>query len=545
MKSYEKASNLIAQLYEIIRYIPKIKILDKNKSNFSLENIIIDIICLINNLNQFENKIKFTSFQREGFLIHLLDYEIKCLLIANIISNLIDYDNMESVKFIFNKIISKLKENKKNKESSHKIITPHIVCIRYFSIFLNRFCFNYAINNNCDLLDAFNYFQSLFPEIKELYSFLFKELITFIGFCISQKYSFFIYYGEGMKLYYINYFSSRPFIDCDITLMKYLLTLPEIHNNFIHNILEYTNIDSSNNFFIKLKDSDLKHKNDDFLKNLKIEEKNLKYINSIFYFILQIVRNNESMLNLAFKYSENFRMKYKDNLFNKFLKKEIINFENIIKNQIIHHILGNKNIVQREFCVQLYTKFIPIKNYITIDFIDNILKEKCDIISSSNQLKLFSLTKNIFQFCDIDYIIDNKEKENDVNYLLNFKEHEYDILNTFISNSLLVHEKLDNKIYENLFFDKNIINFLKFYDGLICNNNYPLLTDTFFYTCSKIVCLFIKINKENNINEEYKNKITEIINNNKLEGNNSKYIKYINKLLFDKNAVNENKNIYI
>ena len=539
-ESYEKANDLLDNFYDIIRYIPKIKIIEKIRSHFSLYNIVIDIMCLINNFNKFENKTKFTSFQREGYSFELLIFEYNCLLMANTINNIIDYDKIESVKFIFNKIISKLKENKINKESSpQKFFTPHIVCIRYFSIFLNRFCFNYAINNHCDLLDSFNYFQSLFPEIKELYSFLFKELITFFGFCISQKYSFFIYYGEGMKLYHTNYFSSRPYIGCDIALMKYLLTLPEIQNNLINNILEYTNIDSSNDFFIKLKDSDLKQKDEDYLQNIKMESKNLKYINDIFYFILQIIRNNDAMINLAFKYSERFRMKYKDNLLEKFLKKEMKNFENILKNQIIHLILGNGNIVKRESCVKLYTDFAPLRNYINIDFIDNILKEKCDIISSPNQLKHFSLKKNIFQFCDIDYIISSNEKEIAINYLLDFKENEFNILNTFISDSLLLQEKLDNKIYENFFSDKNIILFLNFYEGLICNSNYPLLTDTFFYTCSKIVCLYIKINKEKNINEEYKNKITEIINNNKLEGNNLKLIKYINRLLFDKDEINE------
>jgi hypothetical protein len=194
-------------------------------------------------------------------------------------------------------------ENKKNKENSpQKFFTPHIMCIKYFSIFLNRYCFNYAINNNCDLLDAFNYFQSLFPEIKNLFSFLFKELITFFGFFISQKYSFFAYYGDGMKLYHTNYFSSRPYINCDIALMKYLLTLPEIKNDFINNILEFTNIDSSNDFFIKLKELDLKQKNSEFSQNMIFEENNLKYINSIFYFIFQIVRNNDALINLVRKF---------------------------------------------------------------------------------------------------------------------------------------------------------------------------------------------------------------------------------------------------
>ena len=63
-----------------------------------------------------------------------LIFEYNCLLMANTINNIIDYDKIESVKFIFNKIISKLKENKINKESSpQKFFTPHIVGIfRFF-----------------------------------------------------------------------------------------------------------------------------------------------------------------------------------------------------------------------------------------------------------------------------------------------------------------------------------------------------------------------------------------------------------------------------
>ena len=94
--------------------------------------------------------------------------------------------------------------------------------------------------------------------------------------------------------------------------------------------------------------------------------------------------------------------------------------------------------------------------------------------------------------CDIDYIIDSKEKENAVNYLLEFKEKENNILNTFISNSLLIHEKLDNKIYENFFYNKNIIKFLNFYDRLVCSNNYPLLTDIFFSLVQKLYLFILK-----------------------------------------------------
>ena len=54
-----------------------------------------------------------------------------------------------------------------------------------------------------------------------------------------------------MILYYHNYFNDSIMIYWDITLMKYLLITSEIENELnFHNILSYTNIDSSNDYFI-------------------------------------------------------------------------------------------------------------------------------------------------------------------------------------------------------------------------------------------------------------------------------------------------------
>ena len=144
LKLYENANNLINRVYEIIKYLPKLKILDKIKSNLEINSILIDIVGLTNNLNTFENKIKFTIHQRDGFLFHLFNCELYCLLMSELISLLIDYDNLENLKYIFNKIILKLYGDKQYKESlPDKIFSPHIDNIRIFSIFLNRFCFHY------------------------------------------------------------------------------------------------------------------------------------------------------------------------------------------------------------------------------------------------------------------------------------------------------------------------------------------------------------------------------------------------------------------
>ena len=264
-KMNENAYELIFNLYKIVEYLPKLSLIDTICSNLTLKCHIIDIFCLLNNINTFENNLKFDKFQREGYLYGLLNCEIYSMLTMLLISNLIDFNNLETVKYIFNKIISKIKEYKTYKENlESKTFSPHIICIKCYSIFLNRFCFNYSIKNNCDLLDSFNYFQSVIPESKEINLFLFKELINLFGFLIAQKYSFFSYYGEGMKLFYLNYFSNRILIYIDITLMKYLLAAPEIRKDFsFETILSYSNIDSCNDFFINLKNEDLSQKNED------------------------------------------------------------------------------------------------------------------------------------------------------------------------------------------------------------------------------------------------------------------------------------------
>ena len=110
---------------------------------------------------------------------------------------------------------------------------------------------------------------------------------------------------------------------------------------------------------------------------------------------------------------------------------------------------------------------------------------------------------------------------------MEFQSNNYNLLNTYIIKPLSIQEKLNQKNYEIFFNTKNVDKLINFYDSLVTKNNYPLLTDIFIYTFSKILCFFIKLYKNDNIFEKYQKKLIEILNNNKLEGNNSKLIKYI------------------
>ena len=222
--------------------------------------------------------------------------------------------------------MKKLNDFKQHKENLKvKIFSPYIILIRIYTIFLNRFCFYYSIENNSNLFESFQYYQNLFPKYKELNEFLFNELINEFGFFfLSQKYSSYSNFGDGMEYYLNYYFNSSISILCDITLMKYLLSLSEMKDKFnILKIFNFSKIDIMMDFFLnELMNDDSKVKNNELFNKNNKEKKSLKFINSYFEFLLQIIRDNSSMINLCFKFSNIFKMKFKDKIMDKLIERE-------------------------------------------------------------------------------------------------------------------------------------------------------------------------------------------------------------------------------
>ena len=414
-----------------------------NKINYNTKiiNTIINICCLINNANEFENKIKFEKFQKDKYNDYLLDIEIFCLLTIICLIHIINFDNEEIIKCIFNNIFEKIYEFKKYKESlSNKTFSPHLTIIKCYSLFLNRFCFNYSLKHDCDLLDSFNYFLTIFPEAKDINKFIFVELINYFGFIISQLHSFFIHFGKDMFLYYLNYFDTNyNFIKSDITLMKYLLNQSEIKEQFtIKNILAISNIDSSNNFLLNILNVNIFSDKNESINDL--DEKYSKYNNSFLEFLYLILRDNLSMEKIAFS-NVSFKFKMKDELFEKLYKNENEKINTLIENEIIHFILGQKNLVKRDDCIEYLKKIFDFDdNY--IELIDDILKNKCEKIVSTNGLIEFSLKKEILNLCDIDYIISFKRRKNAIEYLINFQSKNNNLSNINVIEPLNIEKRL-------------------------------------------------------------------------------------------------------
>ena len=536
-KEYEKLDSIYFKIFEIITHLPSITIFDKINSNHEILKIIINICCLSNNLNTFENKSKLNILSVKGFSSNLLEVEIYSIFSFLGLTNLLNYDNKETISFLFKTLYEKILDNKKHKEKlPNKTFSPHLTTIKCYSIFLNKFCFNYSIKNQCDLLDSFNYFQELFPKSKELNIFLFEELINYFGFIISQIYSFFAYYSYELMDYLLNYFSnSFIFYKIDITLMKYLLTQPEIKEKFnLKNILSLSDIDYSNQTLLKILYENLDI-NKDKLNN--IEEKSFKYINSVIEYLYLIIRDNLSLENIAFRNVE-FKFKIKDEIYEKLYQEEKEKIQSLIKNDIIHFILSNKNLVTRDDCINYLQK---IYNNKYIELVDEILKRDCEIIYLTSGLMQFSLRRDILNVCDIDNIIPFNSRKNAIEYITNFQGNENILFNINTIESLNIQKKLSIKIYETFYNEKNISELIKLYNLINKQKEkYPSFKNSFYFIITKILLFAHKLCNTNLLSIDFKKMLIEKLD----EIEDKEFIKYFDKeKVLDNNGKKETKNL--
>ena len=501
-KKYEDFYDLIYRFYQIIKFLPSNSMIEKINSNYKLMKIIFDICNLVNNLNTFENQIKFNKFQHEAYIPDLINAESFSLLTIISLTHIIDFNNKEEINFIFNVIFDKLFEFKRYKESlGKKIFSPHLFIIRCYSLFLNRFCFDYSIKNECDLLDSFNHFQQIYPRSKELNIFLYEELVAFFGFIVSQLYSFFAYFGKGMLYYYVNYFNNKfLFIKCDISLMQYLLTLPEIKEKFnLKGILILTDIQTSNELFYILSKEEI-------LTNITKFQVNLRYINSLIEFMYLIIRDSLSMENIAFR-DVDFKWKMKDEIYEKLYQNEHDKIHTLIKNEIINFILGNKNLVKRDECIN-YLEQLFDGNY--IELVDEILKNNCEKISLTNGLMKFSLNKDMLKLFDIDYIVNCRFRKNALDYITNFQSKNYNHMNFNILQPLKIKQKLMENVYQTFYNENNLNDLIEFYNFIYSNKEKaPLIKNIYHLNISKILSFSYKLCLNQFFKEDIKVKIIE------------------------------------
>ena len=510
IKDYDTLREMTFWLKDIMTHLPSKSIIDKMNSNIKLINIMINICCLINNTNVFETITQFNKSQISDLINDLFYTESNCFSIIICLIHIINFDNNETINYIFNIIFEKIYEFKKYKESLQNVIfTPHLIIIKCYSAFLNRFCFNYSVKNECDLLDSFIHFINIYPQSKEINEFIFTELINVFGFIISQLHSFFNYFGEDMFDYYLYYYKNKiNFTKCDITLMKYLLTQPEIKSKFnLQNILIFSDIDSSNKFLWDLLNGNFDINNIESFTNT--EEKDLKYNNSVLEFLYLIIRDNLSIEKMAFRNVE-FNFKMNDELYEKFYQKEKDKIKALVKNEIIHFILSKKNLVKRDDCIKYMEKNFDNNH---LELVDEILKTNCEKIVLTNGLIEFSLKKDVLDTCDIDYIFSSKKRINAIEYMTNFQSNNFNISNINMIEPLNIEKKLIKNVYQSFYNKKNIDEMIKLYNLIYINKeNAKLVNQIFYSNLTKILNFAYKLCSTDLLDEDFKKKLLEKMN---------------------------------
>ena len=252
-----------------------------------------------------------------------------------------------------------------------------------------------------------------------------------------------------------------------------------------------------------------------------------------------IVRDNFSMLNLAFKYADEFRMNYNDWVLEKILEKEKNNFEVLIKNDIIHHILGNNNSnsIKKENFLKIYKTY---EKYLNLeDLIEKVFHEDCqkkiindikfNALDRIRQIEQISFNKSSFPYCDIDYIKDILERDNAKEYI---DINQLNILNTYIVEPLQIQKKFNKEVY-NAFFKNTYLIEITFIYSHIINNKLLEMSDILFNNLSKIFYVYFKLEIETN-NDEFLKALNKVISRNILDDKYKKgVLKEIKSLLLN------------
>ena len=212
------------------------------------------------------------------------------------------------------------------------------------------------------------------------------------------------------------------------------------------------------------------------------------------------------MENIAFRHL-NFKWKMKDEIYQKLYQDEKDKIHTLVKNEIINFIVGKKNLVKRDECIDYLEKIFD-GNY--IELVDEILKNNCEKISLTNGLIKFSLNKDMLKFFDIDYITSFNPRKNAFNYITNFQSKNYNQINFNILKPLKIQQKLMETVYQNFYNEKNLNDLIEFYNLIYSNKEKsPLLKSIFQFNISKILSFSYKICSIQIFNEDIKIKIIE------------------------------------
>jgi len=408
---------------------------------------IIDCICLIHNELEFKSIVPHPQFQQKKMSVDLMDLELRLLSIIEEINMFIEWEKIEYVKEIFKYIINKIINQEKEgiKLLKEDEFSFHLILYRCFGLLINYFCFNFAVRNDCSLINSINYFKLNFFSSKDEMETLVEKIIydyfKFFGFLAGCKNNYFNYY-ERLNNYPYIYFNDKRSLIVDFSLLKYLFALTEKKNFDINIFLKLSNIENIYYLFDKIFiTNDITSDNED--ENKMIIEEELDDPNNT-------NNNNLNDNNISNIISDNIRVFIGNNI-----AAQTQQFNTLFRNNAFFNRLNKDKSDENNCIMEISFLFNLIITFMKDDSSPywSLMRYYEETISSETKKELF------------DYIKKNEYAKKDLENILKEK-----IIHEIISKQNLINLKKLKKNIDNyllIFFDENSFN--KILDELTLN----------------------------------------------------------------------------
>ena len=467
-----------------INYYSKPKMRNLMTEKTSISKRIIDIICSFHNQNEFKSIVPHPQFQSQGFLISFLEFE---LYLLNIVEGIIKYLNWQKIeplkeifKYMINKILNQKNEGIKQLEKNE--YSFHLSLYRCFGLFLNSFCFNYAFNNKCKLIDSINYFKNICFEpqkqVEEFVGKLLRDYSKLFGFVSGIANNYFNYYNmieDYSRLYFL---IKSPYL-MDFSLLKYLFVMS---NNRVDISLFFklSNIENTYSKFEKsfdIKQKQIKNnsknfkvskdKDDNSNSSLKMKNEFENYkgqdeYNCIMQWrllleILIVFMKDDSCpyWNLMKSYDEILSSKTKRDLFNvvRNNKNAMKDLENILKEKLIHEIISQGNLTDLKKISKNFDKYLEMlfeEEHKFNKVLDELTENKMN-----GETKIFYLKDFYLKYLDFNYYFSNQDKSNAQRYILDFKKDLIKPFNSYYYNPSELTFEFYEIVYKKVLLNKN------------------------------------------------------------------------------------------
>jgi len=435
---------------------PKMRELISSKIKNNLIIIFLNIVCLIHNQCEYKSIYPHPEFQEKPFPIYFLNWVVILQKIVYKIFLCYNYENIDAVKILFDCLIKKIINQKEEqiKQLNENEYSFHLSLYRFFGIFVNYFCFNYAIKNNKSLFDGIEFIKSkLFnskEEMEKCIDIVISDYFRMFGFITGCRNGYFNYY-EYLDSYNELYFNELIFIKTDFTLLKYLIALSE-QKFSLEKMLKFSNIENIYAFFSKIfieKSAD---------KNTKVEEDEKKHILQwirFFQIIICIMKNDSTHFStILTSYNDVASSKTKSELFDTISKNKNLmdDLENNLKEKLVLTFISNGNSLDLKEIKNLvddyYFDIFKQKQF------DEILNDLTDNKIDNKNKKIYSLKDSSLKYLDLNYYFSPVEISKAELYINDFKKDMFKLFNSYYFKSSMLAYDLNNKVFENILLNK-------------------------------------------------------------------------------------------